>query len=54
VKYLSKILKNQQFIFAIWAFAAAFLCYASMYAFRKPFNAATFEGLQLMGFDLIN
>jgi hypothetical protein len=30
---------------------AAFLAYASMYAFRKPFTAASFEGLHLAGID---
>ncbi len=31
--------------------AAAFLAYASMYAFRKPFTAAAFEGLHFAGVD---
>ncbi|WP_284330282.1 DUF5690 family protein [Dyella flagellata] len=30
---------------------AAFLAYASMYAFRKPFTAASFEGMYLAGVD---
>jgi hypothetical protein len=30
---------------------AAFLAYASMYAFRKPFTAASFEGMHLAGVD---
>lgn len=30
---------------------AAFLAYASMYAFRKPFTAAEFEGLHFAGVD---
>lgn len=29
--------------------SAAFLAYASMYAFRKPFTAATFEGMHVAG-----
>jgi Family of unknown function (DUF5690) len=31
--------------------SAAFLAYASMYAFRKPFTAASFEGMHLAGID---
>jgi hypothetical protein len=31
--------------------SAAFLAYASMYAFRKPFTAASFEGMYFAGFD---
>ncbi|WP_266159918.1 DUF5690 family protein [Dyella silvatica] len=31
--------------------SAAFLAYASMYAFRKPFTAASFEGLHFAGVD---
>lgn len=31
--------------------SAAFLAYASMYAFRKPFTAASFEGLHVGGID---
>lgn len=31
--------------------SAAFLAYASMYAFRKPFTAATFEGMHFAGVD---
>jgi len=30
---------------------AAFLVYSSMYAFRKPFAVATFEGMSLLGLD---
>ena len=30
---------------------AAFLAYASMYAFRKPFTAASFEGMHFAGVD---
>jgi hypothetical protein len=40
---------NWQFIVA--ASVAAFATYFCMYAFRKPFTAATFEGLQLWGVD---
>lgn len=34
------------------ASASAFGVYTSMYAFRKPFTAASFTGLKWMGFDL--
>jgi hypothetical protein len=34
------------------AVAAAFTAYFAMYAFRKPFTAATFAGLELGGFEL--
>ena len=37
---------------AVVATLAAFGAYTSMYAFRKPFTAATFSGLKLAGFDL--
>lgn len=39
------------FSFILKASAAAFITYMSMYAFRKPFTAATFEGYKLWGFD---
>jgi hypothetical protein len=35
--------------FVIKAAAAAFITYLSMYAFRKPFTAATYDGLYLWG-----
>lgn len=31
-------------VLAIWAMAAAFVAYGCMYAFRKPFSAATYAG----------
>ncbi|MCC6511261.1 MAG: hypothetical protein IT423_19325 [Pirellulaceae bacterium] len=34
---------------ALWAVAAAFGCYFCMYAFRKPFTAATFAGDDVWG-----
>jgi hypothetical protein len=39
-------------LFFLWSFAAAFLAYASMYAFRKPFNAASYEGFMLFNLPL--
>ena len=35
--------------FSIYAMGFAFLTYFCMYAFRKPFGAATYEGLELLG-----
>ena len=36
----------------IFAIVASFSTYFCMYAFRKPFSAATFEGLHLFGTDI--
>jgi len=36
-------------VFVLVGIAAAFVTYFSMYAFRKPFAAARFEGLQFLG-----
>ncbi len=38
--------------FAAYCIAAAFGAYFCMYAFRKPWSAATFEGQQLLGLGL--
>jgi Family of unknown function (DUF5690) len=38
-------------IFTIWASVAAFSAYFCMYAFRKPFTAGTYAGLQYWGMD---
>jgi hypothetical protein len=48
---MAGFLKNR-FAFIVWAFVASFLAYASMYAFRKPFNAATYENLVFLGVPL--
>jgi hypothetical protein len=45
------IFKKPVFFF-LWSFTAAFLAYASMYAFRKPFNAASYEGYHLANLPL--
>jgi len=37
--------------FLLTASSAAFITYLSMYAFRKPFTAATFDQLSLWGID---
>lgn len=36
----------------LYAMAAAFATYFSMYAFRKPFSAATFQGLYVAGSEI--
>ena len=36
-------------VFATYAIAASFATYFCMYAFRKPFAAAEFEGLRFLG-----
>ncbi len=38
-------------VFSIYAICAAFVSYASMFALRKPFTAAMFEGISLFGVD---
>ncbi len=43
--------KSIDFKFILHASSAAFITYLSMYAFRKPFTAATYDGLQLWGVD---
>ena len=43
--------KTSHFLFSLYCMTAGFLTYCSMYAFRKPFTAATFEGLQLWHVD---
>ena len=39
------------FIFILWAGGAALLSYSLVYALRKPFTAATFDGLSIWGMD---
>ena len=38
-------------LFVLWAGGTALLSYSLVYALRKPFTAAEFEGLQVMGMD---
>lgn len=45
------LLRTTKFNFALYAMAAAFGTYFCMYAFRKTFTAAGFEGLSLGGID---
>mgnify|MGYP001342530643 CR=1 FL=1 len=48
---LNKLLNKSTLAFNIWAAVAAFITYFSMYAFRKPFTAATFQGLDIWDID---
>lgn len=43
--------KQPAWIFSLYCITAAFLTYCSMYAFRKPFTAGEFDGLELWGID---
>src|SRR5258706_2591219 len=40
---------NRQLFVPVYAAAVAFLAYASVYAYRKPFTVATFEGIKYWG-----
>ncbi len=40
---------NKRIVVAISAAMIAFLAYSSVYAFRKPFTVATFEGISFLG-----
>lgn len=48
---MKNIFEKNKYILPIYATIAAFSTYFSMYAFRKPFSAATYEGLELWGID---
>ena len=39
-------------VFMSFAIASSFSTYFCMYAFRKPFSAAKYEGLQFLGTNL--
>lgn len=43
--------RRSEIVFALYAMFASFATYASMYAFRKPFTAATFIGPEVFGID---
>jgi len=40
---------KKQIVFAVLTSAVAFLTYSSVYAYRKPFTVATFDGLKFWG-----
>jgi MFS family permease len=48
----NKLAQSSNFAMSLFAASMAFMTYSSMYAFRKPFAAATFEGEILYGLDL--
>jgi hypothetical protein len=50
--FKASLAKSPPAIVAIIAALAAFCTYSCMYAFRKPFTAATFEGMKYAGIDL--
>jgi hypothetical protein len=41
---------SSQWAMALWAVTAAFGCYFCVYAFRKPFTAASFSGTDVWGY----
>ncbi len=49
---ITQWLKNSNgFLFSLYATLAGFCLYTCVYAFRKTFSAATFEGIQYAGID---
>jgi len=47
----NRLAKSNKTFFAFYLIAASFITYFSMYAFRKPFSAGTFEGLTFWDID---
>lgn len=43
--------KQADWVFSLYCILAAFLTYCSMYAFRKPFTAGEFDGLEIWELD---
>lgn len=43
--------KLSDFVFILWAGGAALLSYSLVYALRKPFTAASFDGMEAFGLD---
>lgn len=48
---LSKNRKLNDIVFTLWAGLAALLTYSMIYALRKPYTAASFEGMTFFGMD---
>lgn len=46
---ISSRLSSNRLLFVVWATLAAFGSYFCMYAFRKPFNAGTYQGHTFLG-----
>jgi len=49
LKSLKSMAEENEVFFVIFAITAAFFTYSCMYAFRKAFTVATFDGLYLLG-----
>jgi hypothetical protein len=47
-----RLVSSSDAVFALYAGSAAFCTYFCMYAFRKPFAAGTYEGLQFFGTEV--
>lgn len=50
----SKLSSNRRLsdlLFILWVGGAALLSYSLVYALRKPFTAATFDGIEAFGLD---
>ncbi|MFQ3574803.1 MAG: DUF5690 family protein [Cytophagales bacterium] len=46
---IKKTLSTNEYLFSIWCIIASFGTYFCMYAFRKPFNSASYEGYYFLG-----
>lgn len=51
-KRITDFLATRKTAFVLWCFVASFGAYFCMYAFRKPFNGAEYEGFVLWGMGL--
>ena len=48
---LTRKLETSKLLFITWSMVVAFGAYFCVYAFRKPFNAGTYAGLEWMGMN---
>lgn len=51
MQQLTNKLRSSNTFFALWSMVAAFGAYFCVYAFRKPFNAGTYAGLEWFGLN---
>ena len=49
--FQSRLSRSHPVLFSVYAIMAAFCTYSCMYAFRKPYAVATFEGLTFLNTD---
>ena len=49
---LTRLLNKNYIALNFVAFGAAFLCYFSMYSYRKPFTVSSYKGFKVWGVDL--